>query len=184
MSHATKKSLALSLKKFLEKKPFDKITIKDIVEDCALNRQTFYYHFQDIYALLEWIFVSESNKIISGNKTYDTWQRGFLQVFYYVGDNKALIINVFHSIGREQLERYLYDIVYDLLIGVVNEQAAGIHVAEENKKFIADFYKYAFVGLMLEWIRTGMKENPVEIIDKLDKLISGDIHKALLKYKK
>nr|WP_207726972.1 TetR-like C-terminal domain-containing protein [Anaerosolibacter carboniphilus] len=178
----TKKALAASLKKLLEKTTLDKITVKDIVQDCEVNRQTFYYHFQDVYALLEWIFVNEATKVISNNKTYDTWQQGFLQAFQYVEQNKTLVVNAYHSIGREHLERYLYDVVYKLLIDVVNEKAEGMRVSEVDKQFIADFYKYAFVGLMLEWIRTGMKERPEDTIDKLSKLITGDIHRALLKY--
>jgi len=168
----------------MEKKPIDKITIKDIVKDCEVNRQTFYYHFQDIYDLLEWIFVTEGLNALDGKKTYDSWREGFQQVFKYVEENNGLVINTFRSLGRERLERFLYNEVYKLLKGVVEEQAEGLTVSEENKAFIADFYKYAFVGVMLKWIRTGMKEKPDDIIDKINKLIAGDIHKALLKYQK
>ncbi|MGB8456054.1 MAG: TetR/AcrR family transcriptional regulator C-terminal domain-containing protein [Anaerocolumna sp.] len=183
MSQITKLALAASLKKFLNHKTLDKISVKEIVGDCGVNRQTFYYHFQDIYGLVEWIFITEGMKILDGKKTYDSWQEGFLQVFYYVEENKLLVINTFHSIGRDHLERFLYNEVYKLLIDVVDEQAQGMKVSEENKNFIADFYKYAFVGVMLDWIRNGMKEDPKEIIDKISKLITGDIYKALLKYK-
>ena len=107
MSQTTKKALAASLKKLLGEKPLDKITIIDIVEDCEVNRQTFYYHFKDIYDLVEWTFLNESIKAIDGNNTYDTWQQGFLQIFEYVLSNKALVINVFHSVAREHLEYYL-----------------------------------------------------------------------------
>ncbi|AOT72053.1 TetR/AcrR family transcriptional regulator [Geosporobacter ferrireducens] len=182
MAQTTKKALAASLKKLLEKTTLDKITVKDIANDCEVNRQTFYYHFQDVYALLEWIFLTEAAKVIANNKTYDTWQQGYLQAFLYVEQNKTLVVNAYHSIGREHLDRYLYSVAQKLLMDVVNEKAEGLHVAEEDKQFIADFYKYAFVGLMLEWIRTGMKERPEDIIDKLSKLITGDIHRALLKY--
>ena len=182
MSQTTKKALAASLKKLLKKSTLDKITVKDIAEDCEVNRQTFYYHFQDVYALLEWIFMTDAQQVISGNKTYDTWQQGFLEVFKYVEENSEFVVNTYHSIGREHLERYLYSTVFGLLIDVVNEQAVGMNVREEDRNFIADFYKYAFVGLMLEWIRTGMKERPEAIVDKLDTLISGDVHRALCKY--
>ena len=182
MSQTTKKALAASLKKLLKKSTLDKITVNDIAEDCDVNGQTFYYHFQDVYALLEWIFMTDAQQVISGNKTYDTWQQGFLEVFKYVEENSEFVVNTYHSIGREHLERYLYSTVFGLLIDVVNEQAVGMNVREEDRNFIADFYKYAFVGLMLEWIRTGMKERPEEIVDKLDKLISGDVHRALCKY--
>ena len=56
MSQTTKEALAESLKKLMNTTALAKITINDIVKDCGVNRRTFYYHFQDIYALLEWIF--------------------------------------------------------------------------------------------------------------------------------
>jgi probable dihydroxyacetone kinase regulator len=182
MSQITKIALANSLKKFLNHNTLDKITVKDIVEDCGVNRQTFYYHFQDIYDLVEWIFITEGMKALDGKNTSDSWQEGFLQVFHYVQENRPLVVNTFHSIGRDHLERFLYNEVYKMLIGVVNEQAEGLKVSEENKAFIADFYKYAFVGIMMDWIRNGMKEDPEDISDNINKLITGDIRRALLKY--
>ncbi len=68
-------------------------------------------------------------------------------------------------------------------MGVIQEKAKGLNVRDEDKKFIANFYKYAFTGLMLEWIRTGMKDEPSSIIEHLDILIHGDITKALEKFK-
>ncbi|MFZ2538995.1 MAG: TetR/AcrR family transcriptional regulator C-terminal domain-containing protein [Oscillospiraceae bacterium] len=183
MSQTTKKALAASLKKLLTQKPLDKITVIDIVEDCEVNRQTFYYHFQDIYDLVEWIFISDASKALEGKKTYATWQQGFLQIFEYTLENKALILNAYHSISREQVERYLYDITYNLLIGVVEEKAIGMSVRNDDKKFIADFYKFPFVGMMLDWIRLGMKEEPKIIIDRLSILIHDDITRALEKYR-
>ena len=183
MSQITKRALASALKELLEHKPLNKITIADITEQCGVNRQTFYYHFQDIYDLMDWIFVSEATQVIQGKKTYNTWQQGFLQIFEYVLANKALITNAYHSLSREQMERYLYDVTYHLLIDVVEEQAAGIPVRQEDKAFIADFYKYAFVGLLLDWIRQGMKEDPKRIVNRLSILIHGDIGRALEKYR-
>lgn len=183
LSQTTKRALAASLKSLLAKKPLDKITVIDIAEDCGVNRQTFYYHFQDIYDLIDWTFVSEADQVIGGKKTYETWQQGFLQVFQAALENKGLILNVYHSISRDVVERYLYDITYDLLIGVVEEQAKGLPVREEDKRFIADFYKFAFVGMVLDWIRRGMKDDPQQMIDRLSILIHGDIARALEKYR-
>ena len=183
MSQITKRALEASLKNLLLQKPLDKITINDIAEDCGINRMTFYYHFKDIYDLIEWSCVEDAKKALEGKKTYDTWQDGFLQIFEAVQDNKPFIMNVYHSVSREQVEKYLYKLTYELLIGVVEEQAAGMAVSAENKKFIADFYKYAFVGLMLDWIRGDMKEDPQGIIDRLGLLMHGNIAKALEAYR-
>ena len=105
------------------KKPVNKITITDITEDCGVNRATFYYHFQDIYALIEWSCEEDSRKALSDNTTYDTWQQGFLNILHAVEDNKPFIINVYHHVSQEQILQYLYRVVYGLLIAVVEECA-------------------------------------------------------------
>lgn len=183
MSQMTKNALADSLKALLELRPVDKITISDITDDCGVNRMTFYYHFQDIYDLLEWSWIREANKVLNGKKTYDTWQQGFLQIFNAVSENKQIVMNIYHSVNREQIEIYLYKLTYDLLFGVIEENAAGMDVRDDDKKFIADFYKYAFVGLILDWIKNGMKADPWQVIEHLDVLIHGDIKKALNKFR-
>ena len=183
MSLVTKRALTESVKKLLSQKPLDKITVSDITEDCGVSRMTFYYHFKDIYDLIEWAWTQEAEQALNGQKTYDTWQQGFLQIFRLVQANKPFVMNVYHSISREQVELYLYKLTYNLLIGVVEEKSAGMSVKEEDKHFIADFYKYAFVGLMLDWIRGGMKEDPEAIISRLSTLIHGDITKALNTYR-
>ena len=179
MSQTTKRALEASLKHLLLKKPLDKITINDIAEDCGINRMTFYYHFKDIYDLIEWSCVEDAARALEGKNTYDTWQQGFLQIFEAVLANKPFIMNVYHSVSREQVELYLYKLTFNLLIGVIEEKAAGMAVSDEDKKFIADFYKYAFVGIMLEWISGGMKEDPKCIVEHLSILIHGDITRAL-----
>ena len=64
-------------------------------------------------------------------------------------------------------------------MGVITEQSKGMDVSDEDQKFIADIYKYSFVGLMLDWIKHDMKEDPKQIIDRLDLVIHGNFKKAL-----
>lgn len=179
MSTITKKALAASLKHLSQTKPLNKITVSDIAQDCGINRMTFYYHFKDIYDLIEWIFYEEADKAINGNKTYKTWQEGYLSIFLEVKENKNFVMNVYNSISREHIENYLYKLTFKLLEDVVEEQAAGMSVKKEDKYFIANFYKYAFVGLMLEWIKDDMKQDPKDIIDKLSFIIQGSVKEAL-----
>ena len=182
MSQITKKALAASLKNVLAGKSLDTVTVVDIAEDCGVNRQTFYYHFRDIFDLIDWIYTNEVTKALDGKKTYDSWQQGFLQIFEYVLANRSFVYKTYHSQSLAHLTRYLYDETYNLLIGVVEEKATGLAVREEDRKFIANFYKYAFVGLMLEWIDGGMMEKPATIIDRLSTLIQGDITIALERF--
>lgn len=183
MSEITKRALEQSLKNLLLQKPLNKITISDIAEDCGINRMTFYYHFKDIYDLIEWSCQEDAAKALAGKKTYETWQQGFLQIFEAVQANKPFIMNVYHSVSREQVESYLYKLTYDLLEGVVEEQAAGMSVRDEDKAFIANVYKYAFVGLMLDWIKHDMKGEPKQLIERLDLVLHGSIESALERFR-
>lgn len=182
MSQITKHALEASLKHLLLEKPLPKISIADITEDCGISRMTFYYHFKDIYDLIEWSCIQEAQKALGEKKTYATWQQGFLQLFAAVKANKPFIMNVYQSVSREQVENYLYQVTYALLKDVVDEQAAHLSVREEDKVFIANVYKYAFVGLMLEWIRDGMKEDPGHLVDRLSVVMQGAFTAALERF--
>lgn len=181
-SMTTKKAMATSLKELLLEKPLPKITVNDITERCDINRQTFYYHFQDIQDLVEWICLMDAEKVLKGNKTYDTWQEGFLSIFYVLMEDKPFVTNIYRSVSLETLNRYLYRVVYPLLYNVVEEKAKDFVVREEDKKFIADFFKYAFVAIVLEWIGNDMKEEPEGIIERLNLMIEGSIEHALQNY--
>ena len=92
MPNTTKQALEESLKHMLLKKPLDKITIRDIAEDCGISRMAFYYHFKDIYDLVEWACIEDASKALQGKKTYETWQEGLLQIFEAVQENRPFIL--------------------------------------------------------------------------------------------
>ena len=183
MSNTTKRALENSLKQMLLKKPLDKITISDLTDDCGISRMAFYYHFKDIYDLIEWSCLEDASRALEGNKTYDTWQEGFLNIFKAVEENKPFIMNVYNSVSKEQIENYLFKLTFKLLEDVVEEQAKDMSIRKEDKFFIANFYKYAFVGLMLEWIKNDMKVDPKLIVDKLSIAIQGNIKSALERFR-
>lgn len=179
MSNITKKALMESLKKLMLQKPLNKITINDLTADCGISRMAFYYHFKDIYDLVEWSCIEDASRALQGKKTYDTWQEGLQQIFEAVLENKPFILNVYRSVKREQVENYLYSLTYQLIEGVVEEQSENLMVTEEQKKFIADFYKYSFVGVMLDWIKRGMKEAPEEIANMVCVTMHGNVGNSL-----
>ena len=179
MSQTTKRALAASLKKLLAQKPLSKITIADITEDCGINRMTFYYHFQDIYDLIDWICQEEGGRALQGRKDYRTWQEGFVALCRAVVENRAFIEGVYHSVQREQIETYLYRMVYGLLIRVVEELSGPYSISREDQEYITHFYKYAFVGVMLDWVRRGMKESPEEVVGRVSRMTRGQLLLAI-----
>ena len=183
MSDLTKRALEQSLKNLLLQKPLHKITISDIADDCGINRMTFYYHFKDIYDLVEWVCMEDAKKALADNKTYETWQQGFVRIFDAVRENKPFIMNVYRCVSREQVEKYLTPLTDDLLMGVINELSAGMVVRAEDKAFIAQVYSYAFVGLMLDWIKDEMKQDPETLVNRFALVIQDDVSCALNRFR-
>ena len=83
MSQTTKRALEASLKKLLLQKPLNKITINDITEDCGVNRMTFYYHFKDIYDLVDWILVEDAAKALENKTAFEIWSDAFLDILVF-----------------------------------------------------------------------------------------------------
>ncbi|MGG4552797.1 TetR/AcrR family transcriptional regulator C-terminal domain-containing protein [Paenibacillus humicus] len=182
-STITKKALAHALKQTMQELPLNKITVKQLVSRCGVNRQTFYYHFQDIYDLLGWIYETEAVGNLAEYRSYDTWAHGLYSIFAYIESNKSFCLNTLHSLARSQLDSYLYAVTFDLMMGVVEEVSRGMPVAEENKKFLANFYTLAFTGLVTQWMQQGMKEEPALIVEQLSELMQGNFERALQRYR-
>ena len=171
MSEITKKALAETLKKLLSKNKLNKITIKEITEDCGVNRQTFYYHFQDIRDLVEWICVEETNKILNSNSNCKTWQEKFLSIFNLIYEEKIFVVNIYHSVSLEILRKNLYNMVYPIMYEEIDRMSKENKYKKEDIIFVTNFYKYAFVEIVLNWVEEGMKEEPKIIVDKVSKLV-------------
>ena len=182
MSQITKRALEQSLKNLLLKKPLTKITISDITEDCGMNRMTFYYHFKDIYDLVEWACLEDGRRALENNRGYDTWQQGLLQIFEAVRENKPFVMNVYRCVHQEQVEKYIKPLVDRLVLEIIEEEIGTMTVQDVDKAFLARVYSYVFVGLMLDWIKEDMRQDPREIVDRLALLLKGTIHDALSRF--
>mgnify|MGYP001233706116 CR=1 FL=1 len=178
MSLTTKRALANSLKKLLSKRSFDKITVKDIVEDCGVNRQTFYYHFHDIYDLIEWIFQDAAEDLIRNGLDYEDWSAGLEILLQYLQENRALILNAYNSISHEVVADYIKKVLRPYAENIVHKQAElmGSSVADEDVELVTDIFTLASSGLVMEWIGGQMLPNDTMIrMDKFRKAISGSI---------
>lgn len=178
----TKEALAASLKKVLETKPLDKITITDLTNDCGVNRQTFYYHFKDIYDLIGWMYLTKADEAIGPNKTYATWEEGMLDMCEHMLQSRSFVLKTYHSRVHDYLIPLLEQLSYDLLIGVVREVSKNYNITEEDKVFIADFYKYGYAGIISKWVDDGMEEDPHELVQRLEYLVKGNFVEAVKRY--
>ena len=179
MGNTTKLALEAALKKELLTKPLDKITINDLAEDCGISRMAFYYHFKDIYDLVDWILAEDAAKAMEGRRGFGTWNEAYLDILHQLQDNKTLVLNVYRSVGREQVEQYLYRLLDPILKDFADRECHDITVQDDDKQFVVDFYKYALVGVVLEWIRRDMKTDPAVTVERTGRMLQGDLRRAL-----
>ncbi|MDO4357655.1 MAG: TetR/AcrR family transcriptional regulator C-terminal domain-containing protein [Clostridia bacterium] len=183
MAIATKRLLAESLKKLLETRTLDKITVKEIVQDCGVNRQTFYYNFQDIYDLVEWIFQEEEKRIVGDKRTYDTWKDGLNAVLAYLQDdrNRSLVLNACQSLSRPALNRSLKARVRPIMEEIVDSQMDGLRVSDEDRNFVIDAFVIMMDGVIFDWLDSGMQRAREEQVERMVKLVDGSVKHALIK---
>lgn len=180
----TKARLAKSLKDLMAERTLDKITIKEIVQRCGVNRQTFYYHFRDIYDLLDWMFIHEGAEFLKMNPIYDYDDDGqtiLRMLSSYLQANQSSVISIYHSMGRELLYQYLCKQIYRMLNRSVSHRVTAYSVREGELHTIINFYKHAVVGSMLDWVEEGMHGAPEEIVERYRPLLKGMFDIALKK---
>lgn len=164
MSELTKKALSRTLKSLLEEMPLNKITVGLITKQCGVNRQTFYYHFKDVPDLVAWAFTQEARETFNEFKDKNvTWEAGFVALFDLLLREKRFILNVYHSVSLEILQEYIYLLAYPSLKEAIDSSPRNAMLNETEKKFAADFYKYALSGIILNWIKGGMRQDPEQI---------------------
>ena len=150
MAQFTKKAILDSFVELISERPFDKITVKDIVTRCGVNRNTFYYYFEDVYALVDELFQVETQNILGSNADYETWQEAFLKAIDFVHNNRRAIYHLYNSISREQVETYLNKVTYNNILIFIKKLVADLSPNETDVELVASFYSHALVGMTLE----------------------------------
>ena len=178
----TKKAIAAGIKELTRRKSFDKITVSDIAEICGLNRQTFYYHFQDKYELVDWIFYNETIAIITNDLSYDNWDSKILQFLTKIKEEDYFYINTLKASVANEFKEYLFKVTVELLCSIISGITANSNATEEEVRFVAEFYAFGIVGVVISWAQHGMKETPGYITAQLKNLVYGTEKYATLRY--
>ncbi len=165
--------------KMLGEMPLDKITVKDIVLRCEINRNTFYYHYADIYAILTEVFETELEKVVAEYNATLSWEEGFIMATRFALENRRAVYHVYNSLRREELERYLYNVAGGIMTSYVDRVAEGIPAQPDDKRMIAMFYQSALTEMVIRWIAGGMKDDPEAMIRRIGRLFDGNIELSL-----
>lgn len=151
----TKKTLAASLKRAMERKPFSKITVSEIVSDCGVNRKTFYYHFEDIYALLKWMLEAETIEVVRQFDLLVDYEEAIAFVMDYVERNDYILNCARDSVGQDEMKRFFYAAFFELVNSVIQSLSLehGVTLEPEYERFLVQFYTEALAGMLISWIK-------------------------------
>lgn len=184
MSQITRNAIIKSTLKLAESKPINKITVRDIVDDCGITRNTFYYHFRDIYDVLE--NALQTQLTLSDSAESDqTGDDAFFALAQRVVEHKKLLVNLYKTLGHEKTEAYLSRRLHEIVLSYLRREAVGIPVEESDLSIIAVFYEAALFGILTRWLRDSMPEelsgDLVDVLGRIRTIFSGQIHTALEK---
>ena len=179
MPNRTKEMLAESLMKLLARRTLDKITIQDIVDDCGYNRQTFYYHFHDIYDLIDWIFAAQTQELIEKCRACGSLDVGVEAVIAYMRGNRRLILNILRSVNGEKLLDNLYRSAQSIVLSALENHPGVQELSAEYRELVAEAFKYALAGLLIDWMRAGIPEDCVNKVRTMKAVYIGALEYAL-----
>lgn len=179
MTTFTKDALLHTFVQMLGERPFDKITVTDLVRACGVNRNTFYYHFQDLYALVDELFRTEAEKILEPHTEDFAWQDAVLDSTRFVRENQTAVYHLYNSLNRDKVEAYLSDVARNVCDRFIEHEAQGLDVDDKVKGDLAWVYAATIEGLVIDWLRTGMREDPESFVRDTVQLLDGTARFAL-----
>ncbi len=172
----TKRLLTDSLKRLMAQKPLDKITIREITDGCGMNRQTFYYHFEDIYDQVRWMYCQEALTLLDRREGVLIWQDGLLQLFRYLEENREVCLCALRSLGHGHLRRFFRSEIYDIIYRAIDQMARDSDLSEDQKSLMTHFYVSALAGTVESWLLGELPYTPEELVAAVDRILTD--HRA------
>lgn len=157
MPNFTKKAIKDTFLSLLDERPLNRITVKDIVEACGINRNSFYYHFEDLPALLEEIIAERVRELIDSHPTMDSLEDCCDTAAEFVQQNRRAIFHIYHSLSREVFERHLMEVCEYVVRTYVEVDFAGRPVAQQDKEMLIRYHKCEVFGNVIDWLNSGME---------------------------
>ena len=170
MAQLTKTALIGAFTRLLEQMPMDQITVQAITAECGVSRNTFYYHFSDIYALLKAMLQRDMDVLLAQRRPGERAREGLRRLFDYVSARQRIFYHIYTAVGHAAVEQYLLETTGELFMAYIRDTAEGLTPSEEDLRFICVSYQYMLIGILLEWVRRGMKGGLADLLERAERL--------------
>lgn len=179
MAQHTKNAIRRGFWELLNQRPFDRISVVDIAQHSEINRNTFYYYYEDIFALVEDVLDTERKKIREEYEGGSSMEQIYLRCTDFIRRNKRAITHLVNSSNRERLDRYFFRSTLDVMTGMVRRMSQGLSISEGELQRIALFHTATLVGLEMAWILGGMKDDAGEQFRETGRMMEASLYSAL-----
>lgn len=173
MPNFTQNAIKDSFIKLLNEKPLSQITVKDIVEDCGINRNSFYYHFADIPTLIEEIVKGDFDKVLEEHTTVDSLEDCLLTSVEFARKNKKAVMHIFNSVNRAMFEHYLWQVTEYVVNKYIDTVVTDKKLDAKDRELLVNLLKCECFGLVIAWMNSGMPESIVDDIKRLAEMRNG-----------
>ncbi len=178
----TKSILATALMELTSRKNFAKITIADITHVSGFNRQTFYYHFRDKYELLSWIYEQEASQVFDEDISLENWHRYMAVLLQHIRSNKWFYSNTIRH-DESYFQNFIFTLTSTLFYKAIDALDLHHQLDASDKKFYAKFFSFGISGVVINWIKSDMKESPEQVASALKSLAQDSEKLAYEKYR-
>lgn len=179
MANFTEEAIKSTFMDLLNKKPINKITIKEIVAECGINRNSFYYHFNDMPNLIEVILTEDAERFVSLHKESDSIYEHLLDAVDFAIENKTAVYHIYNSANREMFERYLDKITEKTVTDFMELATADKNVSDDDKQAMILYYRCLLVGFVINWLGTGMSFDLRQKLKRICELYDGAMNTAI-----
>ena len=182
-SESAKREICAALKVLMAQKPLNKITVAEIMQSCGMARQHFYYHFEDIYDAVRWMFDQEAVALLRKHEGVMLWQDGLLQLFQYLQENRAVCLCALHSMSREHLKRFFQTDIHAIIQNTIQRIVMELdcQASDCEVDLLTRFYVGALVSMIEEWLLGEIQEPPEELLRFADQLLKDHVRGAALR---
>lgn len=171
MANFTKQAIKASFMKLLNERPLNKISVRDIVEDCGINRNSFYYHFQDIPSLLGEIITEETEKLIHEYPSISSLDECFLAAFRFAQENRQAVLHIYHSVNRETFTQHTLKRCEYAVSAYIATAYPNDRLSERDKRIVIRFIKCQLFGMCIDWIEQGMTDAAYDDLHRMLELV-------------
>ena len=166
VAHFTHQAIVSTFDEMITEMPFDKITVSALVKRCAISTNTFYYHFKDIYDLLDVWMQTEMGTFMSIDMPYEDWTTSAKLMLEHCKEKKPAVMHVYNSVSRDSLEQYLFNRSNDLVCKYVSRYSVGKQVPQEKLDELAEFFRLCLVSHFLRFLWTKMSGDRYRLDNK------------------